>query len=157
MMKKLIRYALLLAAGFIIATGCKKDEHDAAKQAELDEQIIVTYLTANDIDAQRHESGLYYVITKEGSGAQPDINSMVGVFYKGYLVNGNVFDQTTHGSVVLPMLNLIDGWKIGLPMLKSGGSGTFFIPSALGYGRQPEVDIPANSVLIFEIDLVSVQ
>lgn len=156
-MREIIRFALLLAVGLTIFAGCNKDDDDAAKQAGLDEQIIVDYLTNNGIDAQRHESGLYYKITKEGTGAQPDFNSVVGVFYKGYLVNGTVFDQTTHGSVLLPLSNLIDGWKIGVPMLKSGGSGTFFIPSALGYGNQPAGAIPANSVLIFEIDLVSVQ
>lgn len=156
-MREMIRFALLLALGVMIVVGCKKDDDDAAKQAELDEQVILDYLTNNGIDAQRQELGLYYKITKEGTGAQPDINSMVVVFYKGYLVNGTVFDQTTHGSVPLPLSIVIEGWKIGVPMLKSGGSGIFFIPSALGYGNKPAGNIPANSVLIFEIDLVSVQ
>lgn len=146
----------LFLAVTLVFTACKKDDDTAAKQAEKDEQIIADYLAANSIDAQRHESGLYYLITVEGTGDQPTLASSVEVFYKGYLTNGNVFDETTQGPVVFPLSNLITGWQIGMPLLKEGGSGTFFLPSALGYGSSATGSIPANSVLIFEIDLVTV-
>ncbi|MBE0637028.1 MAG: FKBP-type peptidyl-prolyl cis-trans isomerase [Bacteroidales bacterium] len=150
------KLAWLFLAGILIFTACKKDDDTAAKQAAKDEQIIADYLAANSIEAQRHESGLYYLITDAGTGEQPTINSTVEVFYKGYLTNGTIFDQTTNGSVTFPLKNLIEGWQIGIPMLKEGGSGTFFLPSALGYGSSATGSIPANSVLIFEIDLVTV-
>ncbi|MEI6409778.1 MAG: FKBP-type peptidyl-prolyl cis-trans isomerase [Bacteroidota bacterium] len=56
-----------------------------------------------------------------------------------------------------PLSSLIKGWQEGIPLLKKGGKGTFFIPSALGYGSQDQGAIPANSVLIFEITLVDYQ
>ncbi|MBK8706215.1 MAG: FKBP-type peptidyl-prolyl cis-trans isomerase [Saprospiraceae bacterium] len=55
------------------------------------------------------------------------------------------------------MASLIKGWQIGLPLLKEGGRGTFFLPSELGYGDNPRPGIPANAVLIFDIDLVDVK
>lgn len=148
---------LILMTGAVFLAACKKDDGDAAKQAEIDEQIILDYIAANNIAAQRHESGLYYLITKEGTGEHPEISSTIEIFYKGYLTNGNVFDQTTHGSVVFSLQNLIKGWKIGIPLLKAGGSGIFLLPSALGYGASGSGSIPPNAVLIFEIDLVAVQ
>lgn len=146
----------LFLAVTLVFTACKKDDDTAAKQAEKDEQIIADYLATNNIDAQRHESGLYYLITNEGTGDQPTIASSVEVFYKGYLTNGSMFDETTEGPVVFPLSNLITGWQIGIPMLKEGGKGTFFLPSRLGYGSTGSNSVPPNAVLIFEIDLVSV-
>jgi FKBP-type peptidyl-prolyl cis-trans isomerase FkpA len=52
---------------------------------------------------------------------------------------------------------MIAGWQIGIPLLKTGGSGIFLLPSASGYGTSGYGSIPPNTVLIFEIDLVSVQ
>ncbi len=147
---------LLILTGLFAITACSKDDDTAKEQAKKDEQIIKDYLAENEIDAQRHESGMYYLITKEGTGDQPTSTSRVEVFYKGYLTNGNVFDETTQGSVIFNLQGLIEAWKIGIPLLKEGGSGTFFVPSALGYGSSAVGSIPANSVLIFEIDLVAV-
>lgn len=155
-MKIINKLVLLLAVGMVMMSACKKDDDSAEKQAEIDEQVIVGYIAANNIEATRHESGMYYVIHNQGIGENPTINSTVEVFYKGFLTNGNVFDQTTSGPVSFPLRNLIQGWQIGIPLLKEGGSATFYIPSALGYGTQGSLSIPANSVLIFDIDLVSI-
>jgi len=59
--------------------------------------------------------------------------------------------------VVFSLQNLVKGWQIGIPLLKAGGSGIFLLPSAMGYGTSGSGSIPPNAVLIFEIDLVSVQ
>jgi FKBP-type peptidyl-prolyl cis-trans isomerase FkpA len=149
---KTVFLLLLIAAVF---TACKKED-DSIPQSEIDEQIILDYLAENDLEATKHESGLYYKIIKEGAGLQPSAFSQVEVYYKGYLINGSVFDETTQGSVIFPLGNMIEGWKIAIPMLKPGGRGLFLIPSALGYGSQGLYGIPANSVLVFEIDLVDV-
>lgn len=71
------------------------------------------------------------------------------------LKNEKIFDQTTGSPVSFPLQNLIEGWQEGIPKLKKGGKGTFFIPSALGYGPYGSGDIPANAPLIFEIELVN--
>ncbi|MBT3210227.1 MAG: peptidylprolyl isomerase [Bacteroidetes bacterium] len=147
-MKKLFYLGL-----FILAfSSCEKET-----QSEIDEQKIKSYLTENEIDATAHDSGIYFIITKEGTGGSPNISSSVEVNYKGYLTDGSVFDETSGNSAIFPLQNLILGWQIGIPLLEKGGEGTFFIPSELGYGTQAIGSIPANSVLIFEIELLDFQ
>ncbi|MDD2633223.1 MAG: FKBP-type peptidyl-prolyl cis-trans isomerase [Bacteroidales bacterium] len=147
---------LMLLAATSLLLGCSKNDDTDEKQAQLDEEIIQDYLEQNNITAERHASGIYYKITVHGAGKHPEPNSLVEVFYKGYLTNGNIFDKTANASRVFPLSNLIEGWKIGIPLLQEGGSGTFFIPSALGYPNGTN-NVPPHSVLIFDIDLVSVQ
>ncbi|NCA85504.1 MAG: peptidylprolyl isomerase [Clostridia bacterium] len=154
-LKRWLPLLMLLAATSLLLSCSKKDDA-GEKQAALDEQIIQDYLAQNNITAERHTSGIYYKITTYGAGATPTPNSLVEVFYKGYLTNGNIFDKTTNASVQFPLSQLIEGWQIAIPLLQEGGSGTFFIPSALGYPNGSS-NIPPHSVLIFEIDLVSVQ
>ena len=147
-----IRNLILLGLMVVLFVACNKDDDS---QAELDDQIIQDYLNQHNIDAESGESGLYYVITGEGSGGHPDLNSVVEVLFEGRLTNGNVFDETTgNAPVSYPLQNLIEGWQIGIPLMKKGGSATFFIPSRLGYGSTAHYGIPANSVLIFDIILV---
>ncbi|MFP4469813.1 MAG: FKBP-type peptidyl-prolyl cis-trans isomerase [Bacteroidales bacterium] len=148
--------SLLMLAGLFALTACKKDD-DNNKQAEIDEHIILDYLADHNLTAQRDPSGVYYIITEEGNGEHPTAQSTVSVYYKGYLTDGSVFDQTNVGTATFNLQGLIEGWKIAIPLLKEGGEGTFFIPSGLGYGSGARPGIPANSVLIFEIELVEVE
>jgi FKBP-type peptidyl-prolyl cis-trans isomerase FkpA len=69
-----------------------------------------------------------------------------------------VFDQTQPGATYSNYLNnLIVGWVNGIPYVKPGGKIRLYIPPSLGYGSAANGPIPANSILIFEIDLVAVQ
>ena len=146
-----MKYILFIPI-LLFLLSCNKED----SQTEKDDQIIRDYLSENNIDATKHSSGLYYTITVEGDGNHPNANSEVTVRYKGYLTDGTIFDQTDGSSTATFGLGLlIEGWKIGIPLLKEGGAGTFFIPSALGYGSQGSGSIPANSVIIFDIELVS--
>jgi FKBP-type peptidyl-prolyl cis-trans isomerase FkpA len=145
-MKKLLIFGLMMLA----LGACKKDKES---QAEKDDKIIQQYLTDNDKEATKHSSGLYYNITKEGTGYHPTLSYTVRVIYKGWLTNGTVFEEVT-SPIDLSLSSVITGWKIGVPMLKPGGKGTFYIPSGLAYGESSPGDIPANSVLIFDIELV---
>ncbi len=146
-----MRYLTFLVVAVVLFSACNKES-----QEDKDDVIIQQYLTDNNIDATKDDSGIYYIITEEGTGDHPDINSEVTVKYKGYLTDGTVFDETTGNSTAtFPLSGLIRGWQIGIPKLKQGGKGTFFIPSGLGYGDNATGSIPANSVLIFDIGLVS--
>jgi len=149
MKKILILFALALAA-----IACNKDD-DGTDQAAIDDQLIQDYLKKNNIDATKHPSGIYYVITKEGTGGNPNINSTVTVFYEGRLLEtGMMFDNYGGKAATFPLRALIDGWKIGIPLLKKGGKGTFYIPSGLAYGEEGSPGkIPPNAVLIFDIYL----
>lgn len=145
-MRSVFIFVLLL----LVVGACKKDED---KQAEIDDEIIRTYLSNNDLEATKHSSGLYYKITKEGSGYHPTLGYTVRVIYKGWLTDGTVFDEVT-SPLDISLSSVITGWQIGVPMLKPGGKGIFYIPSGLAYGDSSPGGIPANSVLIFNIELV---
>ena len=140
----------------LLSLGCNKN--DGPDQRVVDEELIENYLDENQLTAERHSSGLYYIIEEPGTGGNPNVNSEVLVKYKGYLLDGTIFDQTPGSeSTTFFLYQVIRGWQIGIPLLKKGGKGMFLIPSGLAYGPQPRVGIPANSVLIFETELVDFQ
>jgi FKBP-type peptidyl-prolyl cis-trans isomerase FkpA len=145
----------LLIIVLISFTTCKKKK--AEKQAKADEAAITKYISDNKLNAIATGSGLYYVISTQGTGASPSPISQVTVVYDGLLVNGAVFDQSTAAGATFNLASVIKGWQEGLPYFKKGGKGTLLIPSALGYGTQATGSIPANSVLIFNIQLVDVK
>ena len=124
-------------------------------QFELDQELIEEYIADNNLTAEKDPSGVYVIITEEGTGDEhPDINSTVEVRYTGYLLDGSIFDSSGEETIVFALSGLITGWQIGIPYLKKGGKQTLLIPSSLGYGGNAVGSIPANSVLIFDIELV---
>jgi FKBP-type peptidyl-prolyl cis-trans isomerase FkpA len=134
---------------------CSKTE-DPVDYTEIDKKIIQDYIIANGLDADSTSSGLYYVIEKPGNGKTPNQYSDVRIRYKGYLVSGEVFDEAT-SAITLNLSRVIAGWTEGLQYYKEGGSGTLLIPSRLGYGSRETGSIPANSVLLFDIQLDEVR
>jgi len=146
-----ILYVLLIVLSF---SYCKKKK--TVDQAAKDEEIITKYIADKGLAAKSTGSGLYYVISTEGTGAQPSSNSSIKVNYKGYLTDGTVFDQSKTAGYTTSLSNVIKGWQEGIPYFKKGGKGILLIPSALGYGKQAQGSIPANSVLIFEVELIDV-
>ncbi len=147
----LLKFVFLLIV--LLAVGCNKDKRS-------DEEKILDYIEENNIEATRHESGLYYKITQEGEeGHFPTINSTVSVLYRGYLLDGTVFDQTLNQVVAkFPLTNVIEGWQIGIPLIEKGGKALLIIPSNLAYGSSsPSAAIPKNSVLAFDIELNNIE
>ena len=130
------------------------EEDPIAEQLENDIELIKEYLKQNNLLAESTSSGVYYIIEEKGTGNSPDINSIVEVNYKGSLLNGNVFGEGTVKDK--PLYSYIKGWQVGIPKFSEGGYGIIIIPSGLGYGSVEKTSIPANSVLIFEIQLISV-
>ncbi|MBA2612039.1 MAG: FKBP-type peptidyl-prolyl cis-trans isomerase [Bacteroidetes bacterium] len=145
---------LLITVIVLSFVTCKKKK--ISNQAELDEKIITNYISDNKLNAIATGSGLYYVISSQGTGIQPNANSNVTVNYKGSLKDGTVFDQSAAVGATFNLNSVIKGWQEGIPYFKKGGKGVLLIPSALGYGAQATGSIPANSVLIFDIDLINV-
>lgn len=145
------KYLLLLAVFVTVFSSCSKDSFDPAKQAAKDDTAIQAYISANNITATKDPSGVYYQVITPGTGAYPTVNSLITVNYTGKLLNGTVFDS---GSINSTALNsLVKGWQYGLPHINTGGRILLLIPSALGYGNTTAGSIPANSVLIFTVDL----
>ncbi|MFF7708089.1 FKBP-type peptidyl-prolyl cis-trans isomerase [Pseudomonas sp. NPDC007930] len=105
-------------------------------------------------------SGLQYQVEKEGSGAQPKPTDVVTVHYTGKLIDGTTFDSSVdRGSPIdLPVSGVIPGWVEGLQLMHVGEKVKLFIPSDLAYGAQsPSPAIPANSVLVFELELLAIK
>ena len=135
-----------------LCTSCSGDDNNATPQTEAD---IIDYIEENNLNAKRTNSGLYYVINNEGSGTRPSSNSNVTVVYKGYFLDGTVFDESTNG-ISFGLNQVIRGWTEGIPYFKEGGSGILLIPSYLGYGDTRRGSIPGGAALVFDIKLISV-
>ena len=102
--------------------------------------------------------GIQYKIMKEGTGAFPAVTDTVTVHYKGTLLDGTVFDSSIERGepVTFPLNQVIKGWTEGMQKCKLGGKIQLFIPSELAYGEKATGPIPANSTLIFEIELLKI-
>ena len=153
-MPLLVKKTFLFAVFLLVLFSCKKK--DVISQATADENKITKYLTDNNLDATATGTGLYYIISAPGSGIQPNAKSDVTVNYKGYLIDGSVFDQSKSGGYTTNLNSVIKGWQEGVPLIKKGGKIKLIIPSALGYGASAAGSIPANSVLVFDIELMNV-
>lgn len=145
---------ILLSFGSCVKNKCGYDA--CAKKAPAGEiQAVRDYLSSKGItNAIEHCSGLFYVVDDPGTGKAPNGCSQVSVHYKGSLTNGKVFDERDYS---LSLDGVISGWRAGIPLIKSGGRIRLYVPPSLGYGSQAMGPIPANSILIFEVKLFSVQ
>ena len=160
MLKRIIAGVMVMA----LVSGCLKDpkptntcDYDpcAYKAPDSEVQMVQNYLASKGIsNAVKHCSGLYYVIDDPGTGAQPGACSYVSVHYKGSLTDGTVFDERDYQTF---LNRVVQGWTNGIPLIKKGGKIHLYIPPSLGYGSQSNGPIPANSILIFDVDLFDVQ
>ena len=96
-----------------------------------------------------------------GNGAQPTFSSKVTVHYVGTLTNGKQFDSSRDRkqpfTFTIGVGEVIKGWDLGVSTMKVGGKRILQIPPELGYGSRAVGDIPANSILNFEVELLNVQ
>jgi FKBP-type peptidyl-prolyl cis-trans isomerase len=106
------------------------------------------------------ESGLQYKVVKEGSGAVPTAADTVKVHYKGTMINGTVFDDSNKRGepATFGVTQVIPGWSEVLQLMKEGASYHVVIPPSLAYGEQgvPPM-IEPNSVLVFDVELISIE
>ncbi len=112
-------------------------------------------------DTLKTESGLKYIVIKEGKGTKAEPGKAVEVHYTGYLVDGRKFDSShDRGEPIEFTLGegqVIKGWDEGIALMRVGGKMKLIIPPDLAYGNRAIGDlIPANSTLIFDVELVSV-
>jgi FKBP-type peptidyl-prolyl cis-trans isomerase FklB len=103
-------------------------------------------------------SGIQYKILKKGNGNYPTSESQVTAHYHGTLINGTVFDSSVERNepISFALTGVIKGWQEILPLMKEGGKLIAYIPPHMAYGNRTRDKIPTNSVLIFEIELISV-
>lgn len=162
-MKKILLGSLIL---LVILYSCAKNSTSGtcnpayngcaaiAPQYEIDS--VAKYLSDNNIhDTVKHCSGMFYKIDTVGSGKSPDICSSITISYKGQLEDGTTFDQSS--SLTYLLSRFILGFRNGILLIKEGGTIHLYIPPSLAYGSQGVTGIPPNSMLIFDVTLLSVQ
>ncbi len=104
------------------------------------------------------DSGLQYQVQKMGDGPKPTIDSTVRVHYKGTLISGEEFDSSyKRGTPIeFPVKGVIPGWTEALQLMPVGSQWKLFIPSHLAYGPRMQQKIPANSTLLFDVELLDI-
>ncbi|MEQ9407762.1 MAG: FKBP-type peptidyl-prolyl cis-trans isomerase [Fuerstiella sp.] len=138
-----------------------------AEQATANKKAANDFLTQNATKegVQKTKTGLQYIVLREGDGKKPTAADSVSTHYRGRLMNGKVFDQSYEGEaptaadqpVSFGVTQVIGGWTEALQLMNVGAKYRLFIPPALAYGEQGNRGIPANSLLIFDIELVDVK
>lgn len=159
----------LLLALPLLWLGCSESTtFDQVAQNQTDRQKILKYLSDNGLTATEDASGLFYYIDRFGdaNGLVPDTTAALGrdsiaVQYTGRLLNGNIFDNSyASRSISSPvrflLKGLVSGWHKGIPKIRKNGAVRMYIPSNLGYGNSANGSIPANSILIFDVELIDV-
>ena len=139
---------------------CSK-KTEAAAQYDLspasNQKFLADY--AAKPGAFKTQDGLQYRVLKAGKGKSPQsADDMVTVSYKGWLIDGKVFDQTQKGQTAeFPAGQLIPGWVEALSLMKEGDHWELVVPSDLGYGPDGAGnDIPPNQTLVFDMTLIKV-
>jgi len=144
----------------------KKQQEEAAKKAEeefADEKVAgEKFLEENTTKegVEITESGLQYIVMKEGTGEKPTPTSTVKVHYHGTLADGTVFDSSVDRGepAQFGVGQVIPGWTEGLQLMSVGSKYKFFIPQELAYGATPRPGgvIKPFAPLVFEVELLEI-
>ena len=131
--------------------------------AVRNEAAAAQYLERNakEKGVVKTDSGLEYKVIAAGEKKAPPITATdtVTVNYRGKLLDGTEFDSSYVRGMpaTFPVNGVIKGWQEALVLMKPGAKYQLFIPPALAYGSQPKPKIPAGSLLIFDVELISAQ
>lgn len=169
--------ALIPVLGTI--SSCISDEENMDVVFEQDLQKIEEYIQTVETEYMRRETvgetGIVLLFTEEVESEElPQVRDTLVVDYTGKLLDGTVFDTSVEQvaqdnglfnpnrtyepfEVVLGMSSVINGWHWSLSQMKEGEKAIALIPSSYAYGSQANGPIPANSVLVFELDLLEVR
>lgn len=143
-----------------VLSGCAPKEPPAPVVDEAAERRMRHFGpdVAKDPAITWRSSGLGIKVVVPGDGVAPQMTDRVRVHYTGRLKDGKVFDDTRAKDkpADFTVNRLITGWAAAMSSLKPGGKAVFYIPPHLGYGGLRAGNIPPNSGLIFEVELVAV-
>lgn len=155
MMKTILLVGILIITALSFSS-CLKDNECQNKTIQSEAAAVAAYASANSIVGTTHSSGVYYQVTVPGTGITPTPNNSVSVKYTGKLLNGTTFDSQVTSPVTFALSGTIPGFQIGLQQVAKGGTVKFIVPSSLAYGCSGTTNIPGNSILYFEVQLVDV-
>jgi FKBP-type peptidyl-prolyl cis-trans isomerase FkpA len=158
---------LILFSFCVVLSSCSKSSSDAGctytaptvvvPASEL--TALQAWVNANRPAAISDPGGFYYEMITAGTGTViPTVCSKVTVKYSGYLTNGFKFTSAAEetNASTFTLGGLIAGWQRGIPLARKGGTINLYLPPTLGYGATANASIPANSILLFTIQLVDV-
>ncbi len=165
MKKSIIAVFLMLGvcAGFAFSQTKKRTVRRGAKTVTIKKTTArKKIMTTQNSTAQTSATGLTYIVTKNGAGAQLKSGDTIIVNYTGLLTNGTKFDSSLDRgepfSFSLGAGQVIKGWDEGFQKLKVGDHATLIIPSSIGYGvRGADNVIPPNATLIFIVEVIGVK
>lgn len=159
-MRKIV--GCLLGVLLLLSSCFKKDDdcsprNTVAPPAEV--TAVAQYIASQQITATKHNSGLYYEIIQPGTGIAPSICSSVKVKFSGTFTDGSPFEGDDN--VALNLKLMLECWRIGLPLISTGGRIRLYVPPSLGYGNEGKIQgstviVPPNSILIYDITLFEV-
>lgn len=154
-----MRRSLSVLTAVILAAACSSDPSGP----EPTDPLAISYAPALNVDFTRmtqSATGLWFEDVVLGDGDLPEVGAAVDVLYAGYLSDGTLFDQVDDPEdpfrFFLGVTNLIPGFTEGVSGMRPGGKRKLVIPPQLGYGFQPFGPIPANSVIVFDVELLAI-
>jgi FKBP-type peptidyl-prolyl cis-trans isomerase len=153
-MKRIVLFVAVVSCGVVSCNKHKELDYNAQLQKDIG--IIDAFLASNHIDATKDPSGLRYVIDSVGTGLKPTLDGTVSVKYTGrFLPTLEIFDHPANGIVVVLDALVIEGWRIGVPLMTKGSKFTLYIPSGLAYGSSGAgAVVTPNANVMYEIELL---
>ncbi|MEZ9526500.1 FKBP-type peptidyl-prolyl cis-trans isomerase [Enterovibrio norvegicus] len=135
----------------------KQSEEKAAAAVKAGEDFRATFSKTEGVTTT--DSGLMYQVETLGEGAKPAAEDTVVVHYKGTLTDGTQFDSSydRNQPATFPLNRVIPGWTEGVQLMPVGSKFKFVIPPELAYGAQDTPAIPANSTLVFDVELIEIK
>jgi FKBP-type peptidyl-prolyl cis-trans isomerase FkpA len=160
-MTRLARRAAMAGAVALAVAGAacsaSKGAPPAPSPAVVDTTTFAPDLAVDLRQFTRLSSGMYYLDTKKGTGPVAADGRKATIRYAAYLPSGALVDGQNQPMEVEIGESLIKGLRFGLAGMKAGGQRRLVMPPSLAYGRQQYGRIPPNSILVFDVDLVSVR
>lgn len=151
--------ACLLMFAFFAVASCMKTDSGCSNvdpKSELD--TLIKSAQMHGMNYSVHPTGIVYEIVDPGYNESPNPNSVITFYYTGKFLNDVIFDQSGGMPSTAALYQLIEGWKIALPLIRKTGKIRLLIPSALAYGCNGSAGaVPPNTPLFFEVHLINVQ
>ena len=149
---------VLIAIIFFLVQRTTTSKKDAMENIQIGNDFLTKNMIKKSVVTT--DSGLQLMVLAKGTGdVHPKASDMVEVHYHGTLIDGTVFDSSVDRGkpLVFGLDQVIKGWTEGLQLMVEGEKARLFIPSNLGYGNKSAGSIPAGSVLIFDVELLSIK
>ncbi len=163
-MTKWLLPILFICLSAFSCTKAKTGLEQYKAQAAIDDKIVTDYIASNGLTGVAKKvsdtSGVYYIVLQPGQGSVLyNSSTQVTVGDTGkILTTGKVFYQTNDFHPTYTLGQVILGWRLGIPKIQSGGIVRLLIPSRYAYGTyaQPQLGLPANAILDFDIKIYSI-